>query len=276
MDLENYRSKMEKQGLSDSYIDDILTAGKTVVNKAFENGMIGIDSLRNFKAVKKTLSAGDNRRDKILTVEEFHRLLDSAADHVKGILLAGYWTGLRQNDVLSLTWGRIDLQNRIICFEVKHRRRQKPKPREVYICDELHRFLLKHDNRLREAGEDNHVFHYSGNPIQSIKRAVKTACEKAKIPYGQNVKDGFVFHDLRHTSVTDMRRSGVDPLVNKVWHGHSISGDAHEGYHTFNREDLRRSGQLLQEYRNRQRTIKDDDQIANVDQTVDQTAKNER
>jgi hypothetical protein len=104
MDLENYRAKREKQGLSDSYIDDELIAGKTVVNKAFKNGMISIDTLRAFKSVKTVVSNGDNARDRVLTVEEFYRLYACAEDHLKGILLAGYWTGLRENDILGLTF----------------------------------------------------------------------------------------------------------------------------------------------------------------------------
>lgn len=263
IDIENYRAKREKQGLSDSYIDDEITAGKTVVNRAFKNGMISIDTLRNFKSVKSILSNGDNARDRVLTVEEFYRLYNSAEEHLKGILLAAYWTGLRENDILGLTWDRIDLNERLIRFTVQHRRTQKPKPSEVYIIDELFDFLSKQDNRIRSLDEDNHVLKYYGKPIKSIKRAIKTACSRAKIKYGRNVPGGFVFHDLRHTSITDMRRAGIDPLVNKRWHGHSTR-DAHSGYHSIDREDLREAGKRLTEYR------KNQSPQPTVDHTVDQ------
>ncbi|MFO8166223.1 MAG: site-specific integrase, partial [Desulfatiglandales bacterium] len=262
-DLENYRAKREKQNLSDSYIDDEITAGKTVVNRAFENGMISIDTLRNFKSVKKVISNGDNARDRVLTVEEFQRLYDGAEEHLKGILLMGYWTGLRENDVLGLTWDRIDLNERIIRFTVQHRRTQKPKPSEVYIVDELFDFLSKQNNRIRKVDEDGHVFQYYGKPVQNIKRAVKTACKRAKIKYGKAVLGGFIFHDLRHTSITDMRRAGVDALVNKKWHGHSMR-DAHSGYHSIDQEDLREAGKRLTEYRKNQSTK------SSVDHPVDQ------
>ena len=269
LDLQNYRAKRENQEKADSYIDDEITAGKTVINRAFENGMIGIDTLRRFKSVKKVVSTGENARDRVLTVKEFSKLHDSAEPHLKGVLVAGYWTGLRQNDILALTWDRIDLPNRSIRFTVQHRRTQKPKPGEIYIVDELFEFLTRHNNRLRKADEDNHVFQYNGKLIKSIARSVKTTCKRAKIRYGKKVIDGFIFHDLRHTSITDMRRAGVDPLVNRKWHGHSLRG-AHGGYHTIDKEDLREAGMLLQKYRKKQRKKF---KIPSVDQTVDQVAK---
>ncbi len=248
--LNNYRAKREKEGRSDSYIDDEIGAGKMVINWAFKNGLVDGDTLRKFQNTKKTLSPGDNARDRVLTVQEFTELHKHAAEHLKPILLMGYWTGLRENDILSLTWDRVDLKNRIIHFEVKNRRRQKPKPREVYIVDPLFDFLKAH-SRPRDVNEDNHVFQYKGRPIKDITRSLETACRKAKIRYGKT-KDGFIFHDLRHTSVTDMRKAKVNPLVNNIWHGHSLGGSAHVRYHTFDRDDLKKAGQALLRYRQRQ------------------------
>ncbi|MBW1714968.1 MAG: site-specific integrase [Deltaproteobacteria bacterium] len=253
-DLENYRARRENQGLSDSYIDDEIITGKTVINRAFENGIVSSETYRNFKAVKKVISVGDNARNRILTVIEFNDLHRHAAPHLKPILLAGYWTGLRENDILGLTWDRVDLEKRVIHFTVKHRRRQKPKPREIYIVDALYeplRFLER-----QKAGENSRVFQYKGRPVKDVTRSLKTACKGAKITYGKKSEDGFVFHDLRHTSVTDMRKAGVDPLVNRMWHGHSSGRTAHESYHTFDREDLKKVGELLTAWREEQAKAK--------------------
>ena len=42
-----------------------------------------------------------------------------------------------------------------------------------------------------------------------IRGALKKACKGAGITYGPFAKDGFVFHDLRHTFNTNMRKAGV-------------------------------------------------------------------
>lgn len=249
-DLRNFRAKREKEGLSDSYIDDLIGAGKAVINRAFSDGKVGVDTLRKWKSVKKVLSVGDNARDRVISPEEFDKLYKQAPEHLQGILLIQYWTGLRENDVLALTWDRVDLQTRMIRFEVTRRRTQKPKPVEIYIVDELYNFLAKHQGRLRAIDEDNHVIQYGKKkePVKSFKTAFKTACENAGIPYGTKADNGIVPHDLRHTSITDMRRAGVNELVNRKWHGHSIR-DAHGGYHTIDREDLKRAGEMLHNYR---------------------------
>jgi len=40
IDLENYQAKLKKDNLSDSYVDQIIGAAKTVINKAFDNDKI--------------------------------------------------------------------------------------------------------------------------------------------------------------------------------------------------------------------------------------------
>jgi len=42
---------------------------------------------------------------------------------------------------------------------------------------------------------------------------LKRACKKGKIIYGRNKKDGFTFHDLRHTFKTNACKADVPELV---------------------------------------------------------------
>jgi len=50
---------------------------------------------------------------------------------------------------------------------------------------------------------------------------LKRACKKAKIIYGRNKKDGFTFHNLRHTFKTDVCKADVPELVIIEIAGHS-------------------------------------------------------
>jgi integrase len=254
MHLNNYRAKLEKQELSDSYIDDILVAGKMVINWAYENKLASGDTHRNFKQVKKTLSGGENRRNKTYTYTQYEAIKGKCANqHTKDAWVIGYWTGLRQNNVLALKWSQIDLAERFISFEIRNRRRKKPIPCEVYIVDELYSYLRNHPDRLRAAGTVDYLIRYKGKPVKDISRSLTKAHEDARLIYSKVHKDGLIYHDLRHTSVTDMRRAGIDLMVNKVWHGHSTTKDAHSHYHTVSREDLQKAGQLLQDYRDKLR-----------------------
>lgn len=267
-DLEDYRTKRENKGLSDAYIDDEITAGKTVINRAFKNNMISSETLNNWRSVKKALSPGDNARQGHITPQMHYKLHDKGADHLKLILTALYWTGLRPNaDVLPLEWDRVDLANRTIRFEVKRHRNQKPKPCMIYIADELLEELRK--NRFRDAGEDSHVFQYNGTPIQEITTAFKTACEEAGVKYGDKVPGGIVPYTYRHTLQNDMRKAGVNPWVIEAFVGHSLGGSKVH-YQKIDIDDFKEAIEKVQVYRAR---LKEDSERQNIDssQNVDQT-----
>src|ERR671925_1130270 len=75
-----------------------------------------------------------------------------------------------------------------------------------------------------------YVFTYGGKPIRSIRRAFETACQRAGIT-------DVVFHDLRHTFVTNMRRAGVDYFRIMAITGHKTMS-AFKRYHTIDHPDL--------------------------------------
>ena len=68
-DLENLQAKRKKEGYSDSYIDQEIGAARTMINKAFENDLVGGDVLRTFKRVKRLLKRNANARDRVISPE---------------------------------------------------------------------------------------------------------------------------------------------------------------------------------------------------------------
>lgn len=101
--------------------------------------------------------------------------------------------------------------------------------RNIPICDELYAIL----NDLPRGFHDDHAFLFDGKPITFIYGALKTACRNAGIKYGRFVKGGFIFHDLRHTFNTNMRKAGVPESVIMEITGHS----AREMFDRYNRID---------------------------------------
>ena len=102
-DLKNFQAKLQNQGLKPGTVDQDLGKVKAMVNTAFINGKVGADCFRAFKAIKKTLVKGSDVRDRVLTAEEFARLLKHAEGHTKGILAMAYFTGMRRGEILGLT-----------------------------------------------------------------------------------------------------------------------------------------------------------------------------
>ena len=67
--------------------------------------------------------------------------------------------------------------------------------------------------------------------MRSMEGAFKAACKAAGIT-------SFVFHDLRHTAITNMRRAGIDPLTIMQISGHKTMV-CFTRYNSFREADLR-------------------------------------
>jgi integrase len=153
-----------------------------------------------------------------------------------------------------LTWNRVDLVNSFITLSATETK--DAEPRRIPIPDPLHKILSK----IPKAIHDNHVFLYRGKPISDIRKGLTKACEKAGIPYGRYKKNGFVFHDLRHTFNTNMRKAGVPESVIMKITGHSTR-EMFDRYNTVDDTDANDATTKLEVF------------LASVDQNVDQSQK---
>jgi integrase len=78
------------------------------------------------------------------------------------------------------------------------------------------------------------MFLFRGQSIRDIRDAIREACKKIGLNYRQKSKDGFVFHDLRHTFNTNMRKAGIAESVIMKITGHSTR----EMFVRYNRIDV--------------------------------------
>jgi integrase len=83
-------------------------------------------------------------------------------------------------------------------------------------------------------------FTYGGKRIGSIRRVFETARQRAG-------NSGVVFHDLRHTFVTNIRRAGVDYFRIMAITGHRTM-DVFNRYHTIDQDDLHHAVRQLDTY----------------------------
>jgi integrase len=223
VDLEDLQMKRKAAGLADATIDDEIGYIRTMVTRAFDNDMIGGEPLKAFRRTPRLLKRNSNARDRVLSPEEYQRLYEAAHAHLKPIIGAAYYTGMRRGEILGLTWDKVDLRAGII-----HLRPEDTKDREardIPICDELKEILT----RVPRALHIQSVFLFTQKmrdgsvtqrPVKDIQRGMKDACKDAGITWGKT-RDGFIFHDLRHTFVTNMRKAGVSESVIMSITGHS-------------------------------------------------------
>ena len=232
IDLENYQLKRKKEGKADHTIDSEIGTVRTMLNKAFDNDKIGGESLRSFKKIKKLLKRNANARSRVLSVDEFDRVIQNLPLHARWIVQTGFHTGMRRAEITSLTRDKISLKDRVIRLEAKDTKDKEP--REIPINEDLYDILTGIPVSLH----DNHVFLYKGKQVKNISRTLRNACKNAGITYGRFKREGFVFHDLRRTFNTRMRKSGVAESVIMSITGHSTR-EMFDRYNTVGIEDKR-------------------------------------
>jgi len=137
------------------------------------------------------------------------------------------------------------LQRRVIRLEAADTKDHEP--RTVPICPELFEALSALPGRLQDVETDGHVFKYRGAPITDIRTGLKVACKAAGIAYGRFEKGGFVFHDLRHTFNTNMRRAGVPESVIMAVTGHSTR-EMFDRYNRVDESDAKEAAAALVKY----------------------------
>jgi len=252
VDLENYQAKNKAAGYADAYIDQQISVAKTMVNKAFDNDLISGDTLRVFKKVKKLLKRNGNARKVVIAPDKFEEVLKKAPQHTRAILATAFYTGMRRGEILNLTWDKVDLKNRVIRLESTDTKDREP--RRVPICNALYAIL----NAIPRAIHDSHVFLYRGKPIRDLRAAMRRALKDTGMQYGRASKDGLVFHDLRHTFNTNMRKAGVPESVIMEITGHSTR-EMFLRYDTVDETDTRNAVDQFEGY------------LKSVDQNVDQT-----
>ena len=138
-------------------------------------------------------------RVRYLTREEFDRLYQACSDRLKPIVLIAVNTGMRQGNILSLTWKDIDLSRGEVNLE-----HTKNGERLVVPMNETVKNLLSELKKVRHINSD-YVFHDEGGnrlSATTVQHSFQRTCRKAGI-------QDFRFHDLRHTFASWMIQKGV-------------------------------------------------------------------
>jgi integrase len=133
---------------------------------------------------------------------------------------------MRQGEIVSLTWGQVDLKEGFITL-----RPEDTKTNDARVIP-LSAELVEMFKAMPTGLPNMPVFTYQGRSVGEIKRSFTTACKVAGIA-------GFTFHDLRHTAINNWRKAGHDYFRIMAVSGHKTMS-VFKRYNTVDREEIKK------------------------------------
>lgn len=158
-----------------------------------------IAAILNLSDVKLKLVSRRDKKTKPrdwITHEQWERLRAELPAHMRPMAEFAVSTGLRQANVLGLTWSRVDIKRKVVWVEAE----------DTKADAAISVPLSKEAIHVLETQKDQHpefVFTFRGKPIKEIKTAWQAASLRAGV--GRVVDGrylGFTWHGLRHTWAT--------------------------------------------------------------------------
>ncbi len=200
--IEQYK-QARRANVTPATVNRDLQTLRRMLNLAMAWGYLHESPMRFVKLFRESTG-----RVRYLTRKEFGQLLQHCPPHIAPIVTVAVHTGMRQGELLSLTWRDVDLENGFLSVNDP----KNATPRKVPL-NATARVAL---SALREGASSVKVFcDGEGEPLPSrtlqwqFKRAMKEA----------DILD-FRFHDLRHTCASWLAMAKVPVLTIKEVLGH--------------------------------------------------------
>jgi len=204
-----YKVHLRTKGLAAATIN--LQRG--FLRHAFKKALLEWEWVRENPVEKVSSEKVSNARDRWLTLDEEKKLIDACVIYATGkgnVMAPHYWlqeivvfalnTGMRQGEILSLSWPDVDLFKRTatVVRSKNGEKRTIPLNRKAFaVCKAkaLGREITKGYVFASEVG--------TKILARNLHRAFCDAKKRAEI-------EDFRFHDLRHTFATRLAQAGID------------------------------------------------------------------
>lgn len=239
-DILELIDQLRSAGYTGWTIRTVLTPLSRLLNHAVRRNVIAVNPISRLDRTERpTVWAAEQR---ILKREEIGRLLHSAPPRFRTLLAAAIFTGLRQGELLGLTWEEVDFEDGVVKVRKSLDRqgdRQEPKTRQavrdVVLMPALGRSLQQHRALSSFAAPTDYVFaSQNGTPFHwrnVARRALQPALKNAELGHLR-------WHDLRHTFASLLIANGANIVYVSRQLGHGSSDITLRCYsHLFDRAE---------------------------------------
>ena len=205
---KNLEPRLSEKTLTSASINKYMTYMRSVFSYCVNE--LDILDFNPMAKVKKL--SEKNARKRYLELKEIDKLLTACkkADYELYLcVLIALLADARKSEIIHLTWGTADLENKMFYFLDTKNGTDRGTPMHEFIYNELVAFKAR--NKVRSLNND-YIFKTSdGKPKESLIGKLFP-----KIVKQCGIKD-FRFHDLRHTGASWQAMSGISqPITQKI------------------------------------------------------------
>lgn len=230
----------------EAYQDHRLKQGKAraTVNREVRYLLHGFNLLFDAHEIslypRVKLLAGENVREGFVNRPEFDAICAALAPDAQDIVKFLYLSAWRSGEARKLEWNKVDLTDWVVRLTRKNEKTKRP--RTLALVGELREIIERRlEKRLSECPL---VFHRSGKPIKSFRRAFKTACKNAGL-------EGIVPHDLRRSGVRNFTKAGLSESEGMSISGHRTNA-VYKRYNIIDEDLQRQSLERVAEHQKRE------------------------
>jgi integrase len=199
-DIADYRREREAEGVKNATILYDLALLSRLFN--FARSDWGMESLQNpVSLISKPKP--DKGRERRLEIGEEERLLQFSPKYFRPVILFALATAMRREEIASLKWNNVNLDNRSILLTDTKNNETRTVPLSKEAVNILKNILKKEDKEL--------VFSIKA---QVFTNTMNETCKKAGI---ENLR----FHDLRHEAISRLfENTDLDLMEIRAITGH--------------------------------------------------------
>ncbi|WP_232631421.1 tyrosine-type recombinase/integrase [Methylobacterium sp. Leaf118] len=204
--IQRFIDHLRSQGRKPSYIQNILTAGKAALSRAYKLGEI------TRKPHIPSIKVGQTQpKGRPCSPEELAAYLDAAPAHLRPLIFICIGTASRPQAVTQLTWSQIDFGDNLLHLN-QEGREQTSKHRPTVKLPPTLRDYLKAQLRTCE-----YVVHFRGKPVHRYQESLQRNREVAELDSRINM------YSPRHSAARWMRKLGVPPWEISAQLGHKMA-----------------------------------------------------
>ena len=189
---------------------------RAMLNRAVDFGKLEINPLGRINQLEE-----NNIRERVLSQDEFERLLSNCHGELNGLVLIAFYLPMRQEEILNLRWDEIDFKHGFIRLGAN-----RTKTKTVRSIP-MHTKIIYYLQSLPRPLKGGFIFSKRRFPRKAYNKAVKETC-----------LENFTFHDLRHCAMNNLRLAGNDHFIIKKASG-AKTDSAFKRYNLVTEEEMK-------------------------------------